>query len=71
MTNILVTRVLIVALLSLAGGASVANSEEPNRISLAQIDGRDWLIDLEGRPFFPHGVTHVAGRGRPWQARDV
>ena len=71
MRNKLVTRVLLIAFLSLMSGASITTSEEPNRISLAQIDGRDWLIDLEGRPFFPHGVTHVAARGRQGTYDDL
>ena len=29
-------------------------------ISLAEIDGRTWLVDSSGKPFFAHGITHVS-----------
>jgi hypothetical protein len=28
---------------------------------LKEIQGRTWLIDSQGRPFFAHGVTHLGG----------
>lgn len=39
-----------------------AYSEEPRFITLTQIDGRDWLVGPDGKPFFPHGITHVGNR---------
>ncbi|MEM7455107.1 MAG: hypothetical protein AAF456_12220 [Planctomycetota bacterium] len=27
--------------------------------SLTKIDGRHWLVDSDGRPFFAHGITHT------------
>jgi len=30
----------------------------PKRITLSEIDGRAWLVDSEGKPFFAHGITH-------------
>ena len=32
----------------------------PKSISLIKIDGRDWLIDSHGNPFFAHGITHAS-----------
>lgn len=40
--------------------ASVA--QEQSVIRLAEIEGRTWLITPEGKPFFPHGITHVTNR---------
>lgn len=44
-------------------GAGVTHSNaaeaEPRNIRLAEIDGRSWLIDPSGQPFFAHGVTHL------------
>ena len=36
-------------------------TERTNRrnITLSKIDGRHWLIDADGNPFFAHGITHV------------
>ena len=31
-------------------------------ISLVEIDGRAWLVDPSGQPFFAHGITHVNNR---------
>ena len=28
-------------------------------IRLQEIDGRHWLVDAKGKPFFAHGITHV------------
>lgn len=28
-------------------------------VSIKKIDGRHWLIDAKGKPFFAHGVTHI------------
>jgi hypothetical protein len=34
--------------------------KEAKSISLAEIDGRTWLVDSSGKPFFAHGITHVS-----------
>jgi len=33
--------------------------KKPQVITLTEIDGRHWLVDSEGKPFFAHGITHV------------
>ncbi|MEM1227903.1 MAG: endo-1,4-beta-xylanase [Planctomycetota bacterium] len=35
---------------------------QPSTIGLAEIEGRNWLITPEGKPFFAHGVTHTTNR---------
>lgn len=47
------------ALLIVFLGTNSACGEEPSVIHLEQIDGRNWLVDADGRPFFAHGITHV------------
>ena len=37
-----------------------AESPQSKPISLATIDGRDWLVDSHGNPFFAHGITHAS-----------
>lgn len=37
----------------------VAEKRLPN-IRLTKIDGRDWLVGPDGKPFFAHGITHVS-----------
>ncbi|MEM6916227.1 MAG: sulfatase [Verrucomicrobiota bacterium] len=45
---------------------AVAKSATPRPggkvIRLEKIDGRHWLVDSEGNPFFAHGITHVSNR---------
>jgi len=36
-----------------------AQESAPQNISLTEIDGRSWLVDPQGKPFFAHGITHV------------
>lgn len=36
-----------------------AEEKEAGNISLTEIDGRHWLVNAEGEPFFAHGITHV------------
>lgn len=40
-------------------------------IKLKQIDGRHWLVDSDGQPFFAHGVTHVGHSGSREKSADV
>ena len=53
------------SLLALAGLLSVVSMAEEKKtqpISLEEIDGRYWLVDTEGKPFFAHGITHTNNR---------
>ena len=50
-----------VVLLSCAFGQ--ADYHTQNSISLTTIDGRDWLVDSQGDPFFAHGITHAGNIG--------
>ena len=34
-------------------------AEEFNHITIKEIDGRAWLADSHGNPFFAHGITHA------------
>lgn len=36
-----------------------ASAKGKTAITLREIDGRTWLVDTKGQPFFAHGVTHV------------
>ena len=36
-----------------------AIGEVPENIALAEIEGRHWLLDQSGKPFFAHGITHL------------
>jgi len=51
----------VVALLLIAHASVHArpSSPEVRNIRLGSIDGRFWLINSEGSPFFAHGITHV------------
>ncbi len=35
------------------------NGQNVQPITLTKIEGRDWLVDSAGNPFFAHGITHV------------
>jgi hypothetical protein len=50
------------AILMLA--APIAARAAGEHIRLERIDGRDWLVDPVGGPFFPHGVNHIGQHGR-------
>jgi hypothetical protein len=47
-----------VAILSLAPPAATA-AEATGFIHIEEIDGRSWLVDSKGKPFFAHGITHI------------
>lgn len=51
--------------------ASTVASAEPSLIKLAEIDGRTWLLDPDGQPFFAHGVTHVGGARKQHNAEEL
>lgn len=46
----------------LLAAPSAVSSQEQSFIRLQEIDGRTWLVDSDGQPFFAHGVTHVSGK---------
>lgn len=35
------------------------DESNPKNISLSKINGRHWLVNSDGKPFFAHGITHV------------
>lgn len=39
--------------------AATAHEKTKRNITLTKIDGRHWLVDPSGQPFFAHGITHV------------
>lgn len=50
---------IVPLLVVLAVSSSLNAQTDPRPISLSEIDGRTWLIDSDGRPFFAHGITHA------------
>ena len=52
----------LVALLGICILTLTAEEEKQRNITLAKIDGRHWLVDSKGKPFFAHGITHVNNR---------
>ena len=55
---------LLAVLLGLnqAGQEKSGPQKEFQRVRLATIDGRYWLVGPNGKPFFGHGITHVSTR---------
>ena len=56
-----------VILLLVPGGIRVdaakpASGKDSGSFSLTKINGRDWLLTSEGRPFFAHGITHAGNQ---------
>ena len=49
----------IILFLFLSFFSIVLLAEEFNHITIKEIDGRSWLADSHGNPFFAHGITHV------------
>ena len=49
----------IILFLFLALFPTVLLAEEFNHITIKEIDGRSWLADSHGNPFFAHGITHA------------
>lgn len=49
------------ALVMLLLAPLAALAEDQSAIRLQVINGRTWLVDADGRPFFAHGVTHLGG----------
>ena len=45
---------------ALANLCAFADNRE--RITLGKIDGRHWLLNSYGKPFFAHGITHAGNR---------
>ena len=50
--------VLAAVIPSLVAPAATA-AEATGFIHLEEIDGRSWLVDSQGKPFFAHGITHI------------
>ena len=42
--------------------AQDATESKTRAIGLAEIEGRTWLVTPDGKPFFPHGITHATNR---------
>lgn len=61
MTNLargtLATLLFVVTTLS---SALNAQEQRAQSITLTKIDGRHWLVDSKGQPFFAHGITHLS-----------
>ena len=51
------------ALLPVTEAETTGKSARPTNISLSKINGRHWLVNADGKPFFAHGITH-AGTAR-------
>ena len=52
--------ILLVLLTSLIAGLTSGEAKAgPQPIALTEIDGRYWLKDPDGQPFFAHGITHA------------
>ena len=49
----------IILFLLLALFPTVLLAEEFNHITIKEIDGRSWLANSHGNPFFAHGITHA------------
>ena len=49
----------------------IALSADGENIRLEVINGRHWLIDPAGKPFFPHGVNHIEKHGTGANAKAV
>ena len=50
----------LLVFLSLFFSLTALSRETPSFIELKTIEGRTWLVDASGQPFFAHGVTHLA-----------
>ena len=36
------------------------DESKPKNVSISKINGRHWLVNSDGKPFFAHGITHVS-----------
>ena len=50
---------ILTPLIALAFSSLSDAQSDPQPIALTEIDGRAWLVDSEGKPFFAHGITHA------------
>ncbi len=55
-TAFLLRSLLLVA--AAIGYQGSAPGEDSSFIKLQEIEGRTWLVDSKGKPFFAHGITH-------------
>jgi hypothetical protein len=58
----MMTRFSAHAILGLLAIACINADTGAKPITLAEIDGRHWLVDSDGRPFFAHGITHIGNK---------
>jgi hypothetical protein len=49
----------VLVLLGLLALPLAGEEKKPQNITISKIDGRTWLVDPSGNPFFAHGITHV------------
>ena len=49
----------ILILLGIVALPLVSQDKRATLIHIDKIDGRSWLIDAKGKPFFAHGITHI------------
>lgn len=59
----------LLTVLLLAPPAALHAAEQDVRLEV--LNGRYWLIDPTGEPFFPHGVNHIGKHGEGTGARAV
>ncbi|MEM8872720.1 MAG: beta-agarase, partial [Planctomycetota bacterium] len=50
---------------------AMAASHPSGVIQLAKSESRWWLVDTDGRPFFAHGVTHLAHGNHAEPVEDI
>lgn len=50
---------------------ALEDETKPNAISLTKIDGRHWLVDSLGKPFFAHGITHVSNNRANFDFNEI
>jgi len=59
----LLTSILVISLFAYA--------QSPKRITIKKIDGRPWLIDTAGQPFFAHGITHINNKSHQVDPMEI
>ncbi|MDF1862858.1 MAG: hypothetical protein P1U87_21760 [Verrucomicrobiales bacterium] len=53
---------ILTLLIALVGSPLSHAQSDPKPITLTEIEGRSWLVDSGGQPFFAHGITHANNR---------
>jgi hypothetical protein len=62
---------LALALILFVAAPAETRAQKPSFIRLAEVDGRQWLIDPAGNPFFAHGVTHLSNPAHGLDVRKI